>query len=81
MFSQLACNGELASIYHRALANETLDGADTVRFIAFINTYFALIEDMYFQTKGQLLAEFTPARGKEIVGQFYPYWRRLLEAG
>ena len=79
VFSQLASDGELASIYHRALANEPLADDEAVRFVAFINTYFAWVEDIFFQSKGQLLSDFSPAKGQEVVAQFYPYWGRLLE--
>lgn len=78
VMSQLACDGELASIYHRALSGDPLDGAETVRFVAFANTFFSLLESIYFQTKGELLDEFTPVKGKQIVGQFFPYWRQLF---
>ena len=79
VFSQLACDAELASIYQRALAKESLDATERVRFIAFVNTYLAYMEDVYFQSKGQLIAEFTRIKGEEIVGQFYPYWGELMK--
>lgn len=49
VFSLLAQDADLADIYDRALKHEVLDASDRVRFSAFINTYFAWLEDVYHQ--------------------------------
>jgi hypothetical protein len=56
VFSQLAQDAELAAIYSRALKNEPLPDADYVRFSAYINTYFAWVENMYTQAAANLVA-------------------------
>lgn len=46
---RLAGDGELADIYTRALAGESLTPAETTRFTAFVNTYVATIENLVGQ--------------------------------
>jgi len=54
VFSQLAQDAKLAEIYDRALKSEPLPDADYVRFAAYINTYFAWVENMYTQATANL---------------------------
>ena len=44
----------MASIYHRALAGETLDETEATRFSLFIKTYMVWAEDLYYQQETQL---------------------------
>jgi len=81
VFSQLALDAELASIYHRGLAKETLDDVEAVRYAALINTYFAFIEEMSVQVKvGLGFSEFMQMDLQELLEFGYPYWGRLLDA-
>jgi len=80
VFSQLALDAELASIYHRGLAKETLDDVEAVRYAALINTYFAFIEEMSVQVKvGLGFSEFMQMDLQELLEFGYPYWGRLLD--
>jgi len=79
VFTQLAYSEALASIYHRALTKETLGPVEAVRFQAFVNTYFAWLEECYAQTLEGLAAGFMESKGKEIVEDMYPYWHQLLD--
>ena len=46
---RLAGDGELADIYTRALGGESLTPTETPRFVAFLNTYIATIENLIGQ--------------------------------
>lgn len=46
---RLANDGELADIYTRALAGQDLSDTEATRFVAFVNTYVATIENLVGQ--------------------------------
>ena len=77
VISSLVRDSEMASIYHRALAGETLGGAESVRFSAFVNSYLVWAEDLYFQQETELgfAAVGDTALFLQTVG---PYIIRLL---
>ncbi len=79
IFSQLSHDGELAAIYHRALAGEELSAPDTVRFAAFVNAFFAYMESALNQlTRGLLHEEFAEMEAHEAFVVGYPFWGRFL---
>jgi len=80
VFSLLAQDPEMASIYHRALSQEPLDDVEAVRFAAFINAYFAWSEDLYSQNNADLgFSEITGQTSRELMENEYGYWGRLLK--
>ncbi len=79
VFSLLARDREMASIYHRALNGEPLDEVEAVRFAQFINAYFAWSEDLFSQfTAGLGFSEYTAQPGRTHLEEDYAYWGRLL---
>ena len=54
VFSPVIQDPQLASIYNRALAGETLDDIEATRFTLFVNTYLIWAEDLYYQQESQL---------------------------
>ena len=49
LLSLVADNSELAEIWNRGLKNEKLSETEEVRFRAFVNSYFRVIEGLYLQ--------------------------------
>ncbi|MFT5442735.1 MAG: hypothetical protein ACI8W3_001779 [Myxococcota bacterium] len=79
VFAQLAQDAVLASIYHRALAGEPLDETETVRFQAFVNTFFAWFETLVIQARTQLsFADLDEGGPDYVVASMTPYFIRLL---
>jgi hypothetical protein len=78
VFSPLAQDAGLASIYEKALKHEKLDGVESVRFAQFVNTYLAWLEDLYFQQEMQLGFD-SVAGTEELLTLSSPYIKRLLE--
>jgi len=79
VFSFLIQDQEMASIYHRAMKSEDLNGVDSVRFASFLNAYFAWSEDMYCQAEAHLgFGEYTKMDSMQILEGEYGYWGRLL---
>ena len=78
VFSQLARDAELAAIYHRALAGESLDEVEAVRFAAFVNTFFAWFEATYTQTADGL-SVMGLDEGDLFMEVLGPYGARLLQ--
>jgi len=78
VFSQLALNSELATIYARALNQEDLDEAEAVRFSAFVNTFFGWYEDVYFQTQTAYFMEEFGGNAEHFIDTIEPYANRLL---
>ncbi len=54
VFAPLAQNTELAQTYRKALDGSDLDPIEAVRFGAFVNTFLAWLENMYFQQRHDL---------------------------
>jgi hypothetical protein len=83
IFSQLGQNAELAAIYRRALAGELLDDDESVRFAAFVNTYFAWLEATYAQVAEELsvLNVLKESRSdlEFALETSQPYMKRLLQ--
>jgi len=78
VFSPLAKDAELASIYEKALKHEKLDDVESVRFSQFVNTYLAWLEDLYNQQNTQL--GFDSVLGSaDLLSLSSPYIKRLLE--
>jgi hypothetical protein len=76
VFSQLATDPALADIYERALKGDDLDGAEGVRFCAFVNTFLAYLEDTHVQSKSQLLSE--ELKGGSVLNMAEPYVKKLM---
>ena len=74
--AQLAGNGELAEIYSRALAGETLSPAEETRFTAFVNMYVAAVENLAGQQSMQL--GFDELDSESAVVLMAPQLRKLL---
>ena len=49
LLSLVADNSELAEIWNRGLKNEELSETEEVRFRAFVNSYFRVVEGLYLQ--------------------------------
>ncbi len=74
---QLAGDGELADIHTRALNHESLTPAETTRFLAFVNTYVATIENLVGQQSLALgYSDLDSASALELFG---PILRDLLQ--
>lgn len=78
VFSQLAQDPELASIYSRALKNEPLDDGEAVRFAAFVNTYLACFEDFISQAEAELGFSEYAGNAEKLFDVAGPYAFRLL---
>jgi hypothetical protein len=79
VFAELVRDAELASIYQRALAGESLDPTETVRFQAFVNTFFAWLENFFSQTEAELGFVEVEERGSDFIHLIHPYFRQLVE--
>lgn len=74
---RLASDGELAEIYTRALAGEDLNPTETTRFLAFVNTYVATIENLVGQQSLEL--GYTELDSSSALVLFGPVLRELFE--
>ena len=80
VFSELARDEELASIYQRALAGESLSAVEATRFTAFLSAFFAWLEDLHTQTLIELNFPGLEESGVEfLLETTAPYWKRLIE--
>jgi hypothetical protein len=74
---KLAGDGELADIHTRALNHESLTPAEATRFLAFVNTYVATIENLVGQQSLALgYSDLDSASALELFG---PILRDLLQ--
>jgi hypothetical protein len=74
---RLASDGELAGIYTRALAGERLTPVESTRFVAFVNTYVATIENLVGQQSVALgYSELDATSALDLLA---PVLRELLE--
>jgi len=74
---RLAGDGELADIYTRALAGEDLAPTEATRFVAFVNTYVATIENLVGQQALELgYSELDSSSALDLLA---PVLRQLLE--
>lgn len=74
---RLASSGELADIYTRALAGEDLTPSEATRFVAFLNTYIATIENLVGQQSLELgYSELDSTAALDLLA---PIVRQLLE--
>ncbi len=74
---RLASDGELAEIYTRALAGEELSDTEATRFVAFVNTYIATIENLVGQQNLEL--GYSDLDSSSALDLFAPIVRQLLE--
>ena len=76
VFAPLSQNAGLAQTYKKALEGLELDQIEAVRFGAFVNTFLAFLENLYFQQRHEL-GFVTESTGsvEQISG---PYVRMLL---
>jgi glucuronate isomerase len=74
---RLASDGELADIYTRALAGENLTSTEATRFVAFVNTYVATIENLVGQQTLEL--GYTELDSSSALTLFGPILKQLLE--
>ncbi len=74
---RLASDGGLADIYTRALAGSDLDPTEATRFVAFLNTYIATIENLVGQQSLEL--GYTELDSSSALHLFAPLVRELLE--
>ncbi len=74
---RLASDGELADIHTRALAGENLTPAESTRFVAFVNTYVATIENLVGQQSLEL--GYSELDSSSALTLFGPILRQLLE--
>ena len=84
VFSELARDEQLASIYQRSMAGESLNDVETVRFVAFLNAFFAWLEDLHTQTLIELNFPGLEDHGVDFLFEVTaPFWTRLIatEAG
>lgn len=74
---RLASDGELADIHTRALAGEKLTPTEATRFVAFVNTYIATIENLVGQQSLELgYSELDSSSALDLLA---PVVRQLLE--
>jgi hypothetical protein len=74
---RLASDGELADIHTRALAGQELSDAEATRFVAFVNTYIATIENLVGQQSLDLgYSELDSSSALDLLA---PVMRQLLE--
>jgi hypothetical protein len=74
---RLANDGELADIHTRALSGEDLSAAEATRFVAFVNTYVATIENLVGQQSLDLgYSELDSASALDLLA---PVLHQLLE--
>jgi hypothetical protein len=74
---RLATDGELADIYTRALAGHELSDTEGTRFVAFVNTYIATIENLVGQQSLEL--GYSELDSSSALDLFAPIVRQLLE--
>jgi hypothetical protein len=74
---RLASDGGLADIYTRALAGETLSPPEATRFVAFVNTYIATIENLVGQQSLEL--GYSELDSSSALNLLAPVVRQLLE--
>ena len=75
-WEHLAENEELAAIYERAISGQELNAAESVRFIAYLNMYFAWVEVLYSQASVNL--GFSEMRKEDVLEIGKPYYSKLL---
>ena len=77
VFVPIIQDSELASIYNRGLAGESLDAVEETRFALFIKSYLVWAEDIFFQQQAHLgfaaIADTTM-----LLDTIGPYIRKLL---
>ncbi len=73
---RLASDGELADIYTRALAGEELAPGESTRFLAWVNTYVATIENLVGQQALEL--GYTELDSSSALTLFGPILNELL---
>lgn len=74
---RLANDGELADIYTRALAGQDLSDTEATRFVAFVNTYVATIENLVSQQSLEL--GYSELDSSSALDLFGPIVSQLLE--
>lgn len=74
---RLAGDAGLADIYTRALAGEALSPTDATRFVAFVNTYIATIENLVGQQSLEL--GYSELDSSSALNLLAPVVRQLLE--
>lgn len=74
---RLANDGELAAIYTRALAGEDLTPSEATRFVAYVNTYIATIENLVNQQS--LTLGYSELDSTSALDLLAPVVRELLE--
>ena len=74
---RLANDGELADIYTRALAGQDLSDTEATRFVAFVNTYIATIENLVGQQSLEL--GYSELDSSSALDLFGPIVRQLLQ--
>ena len=74
---RLASDGELADIHTRALAGEDLTPTESTRFVAFVNTYVATIENLVGQQSLEL--GYSELDSSSALNLLAPVVRQLLE--
>ena len=74
---RLASDGELADIQTRALAGEDLTPTESTRFVAFVNTYVATIENLVGQQSLEL--GYSELDSSSALNLLAPVVRQLLE--
>lgn len=74
---RLASDGELADIYTRALAGQELSDTEATRFVAFVNTYIATIENLVGQQSLEL--GYSDLDSSSALDLLAPVIRELLE--
>jgi hypothetical protein len=79
IFAPLVQDSEMASIYYRALAGETLDETEATRFSLFVKTYMVWAEDLYYQQETEL-GFAAVADVVVLLDTIGPYINRLLSA-
>lgn len=76
VFSVIATDGELASIYQKATEGQELDPGEFARYTAFLRMYFAMLEDTYEQQKSGLYE--VDLDSKDIIEFLAPEYSKLL---
>lgn len=74
---RLAADGDLADIYTRALAGESLSPTESTRFLAWVNTYVATVENLVGQQSLELGYEALDSSG--AVDLFAPVLGELFQ--
>ena len=74
----LASEAELADLFHRGTRGDELSDAETVRFVALLEMYLALLEDIDHQYKADLY--FDEDDDVDIIEFIAPTFRPLLSS-